>query len=131
MTESLSSLARDARVLLEVGDAMAELVDTYAAYPMPDGAGPRVLPWAIGRRNVCRARRQAAHRDGTLTWADQLALAHLETLACEDPAQLRDWLLKHAAVAALWVSDLDRRHTDNPAYAAAHVDRFHLREVPA
>jgi hypothetical protein len=122
----MSTLAQDTRVLLEVGDAMAELVATYAVYPMPDGNGPAHIQSITGTRAIARARRDALHRDSKLTWADQLALAYLEVLAEPAPGALHDLLLKLAATAGLWASDLDRRHGDDPVYAAARANRIHI-----
>lgn len=128
MTESLSGIGSETRILLEVGDAMSELVTTYAVYPMPDGNGPKHLSSITGKRAIGRARRDAMHRDGKLTWADQLAMAYLEVLAEPNPATLRDRLLLLAGTASHWAIDLDRRHGDDPDYAAAHVDRVHLHQ---
>ena len=128
MTESMSALTLETRVLLEVGDAMSELVDTYAVYPMPDGNGPAHVQGITGKRSIARARRDAMHRDSKLTWADQLAAAYLEVLAEPGPGALHDRLLKLAATACCWASDLDRRHAGNPAYDVARVNRIRIEQ---
>lgn len=129
MTENPTSILQDTRVLLEVGDAMAEQVHDHGAdWILPDGTGSTVLPMITLRRSVARVRRTQLEQDGELAWADLLSVAHIEALAVADPAQLREALLRLAATAGLWISALDRQHGDQPGWAAARLTHLHTTE---
>lgn len=123
MNDNLGTILQDTKVLLEVGDAMAQHIDTHGVQVLFDGTGLYKVPGIAGKRNVARARMFALERDGKTTWADVLSARHIEVMAEDDPAALRDQLLQLAAAAGLWVSDLDRRHADDTAYAEARISR--------
>ncbi|MEU0665707.1 hypothetical protein ABZ508_26475 [Streptomyces lavendulocolor] len=73
-----------------------------------DGTRASNREWADEARAAC----QHAADEDALSWAAILYEEFTEVLAEEDPAKLRAELVQVAAVCAAWISDLDRRPTD-------------------
>jgi hypothetical protein len=100
--------------------AFADAVDTERQAQLakwgdqrhPDGTGAE---YYVGMADQARddVERSIAHFGGP-EWALILLEEVYEALAESDPAKLRVELVQAAAVIAAWISDLDRRATDQP-----------------